>query len=67
MKNEELKIHHPDFNLEVGSGSHAVHTGKMIEGIETILLEEKRDWPLVYGDTNSTLAGAIATRISIHH
>jgi UDP-GlcNAc3NAcA epimerase len=58
---EELNIRPPDFNLEVGSGSHAVQTGKMLEGIETILLKEKPDWTLVYGDTNSTLAGALAT------
>jgi len=57
---EELNIPHPDFNLEVGSGSHAIQTGKMMEGIETILMEEKPDWTLVYGDTNSTLAGALA-------
>jgi len=63
---EELNITHPDFNLEVGSAFHAVQTGKMLEGIETILMEEKPDWTLVYGDTNSTLAGALAaTKLNI--
>ncbi len=63
---EELDIPHPDFNLEVGSGSHAVQTGKMLRGIETILMDKKPDWTLVYGDTNSTLAGALAsTKLNI--
>jgi UDP-GlcNAc3NAcA epimerase len=57
---EELDISHPDFNLEVGSGSHARQTARMLEGIEDILLKEKPDLTLVYGDTNSTLAGAVA-------
>jgi UDP-GlcNAc3NAcA epimerase len=63
---EELDIPHPDFNLDVGSGSHAIQTGKMLEGIESILMEQKPDWTLVYGDTNSTLAGAVAaTKLNI--
>lgn len=57
---EEMKIPKPDYFLGVGGKSHGAMTGKMIEKIEEILLVEKPDWLLVYGDTNSTLAGAIA-------
>ncbi|QEZ90033.1 UDP-N-acetylglucosamine 2-epimerase [Aliarcobacter cibarius] len=57
---EEMKIPKPNYNLGIGGKSHGAMTGEMIEGIEKILLNEKPDWVLVYGDTNSTLAGAIA-------
>ena len=56
----ELEIPRPDVNLNVGSGSHATQTARMLEGLETCIIEEKPDWVVVYGDTNSTLAAAIA-------
>ena len=57
---DELGIPHPDYNLHVGSSTHGVQTARMIEGIEKVLLEEKPDCIVLYGDTNSTLAGAVA-------
>jgi UDP-N-acetylglucosamine 2-epimerase len=57
---EELGIPMPDYNLSVGSGNHGKQTAYMLEGIEKILLDEKPEGLLVYGDTNSTLAGALA-------
>lgn len=58
---DELGIPAPKYNLGVGSGSHGVQTAKMIEGIEEVLKSEKFDGIILYGDTNSTLAGAIAS------
>lgn len=57
---EEMKIPRPYLNLEVGSGSHGAMTGRMLEKIEQVLLDEKPDFLLTYGDTNSTIAGALA-------
>lgn len=57
---DELGIPAPDYNLGVGSGSHGVQTAKMISGIEEVLTSEHFDGIILYGDTNSTLAGAVA-------
>ena len=57
---EELEIPFPNFNLNVGSGSHGEQTAKMLEGLENIYVQEKPDAVIVYGDTNSTIAGALA-------
>lgn len=57
---DELDIPHPKYNLEISGGQHGAMTGRMLEAIEKVLLEESPDWVLIYGDTNSTLAGALA-------
>lgn len=57
---KELGIPTPDYNLGVGSGFHGVQTARMIEGIERALQQERFDGVVLYGDTNSTLAGAVA-------
>jgi UDP-GlcNAc3NAcA epimerase len=57
---EELALPPPDYRLDVGPGSHGVQTGAMLAAIERVLAAEQPDWVLVYGDTNSTLAGALA-------
>lgn len=56
----ELHLPRPAYDLGVGSGSHGVQTGRMLERLEPVMEQERPDWVLVYGDTNSTLTGALA-------
>ena len=57
---EEMCIPIPNYNLNINGMTHGAMTGQMLEKIESILLAEQPDWVIVYGDTNSTLAGALA-------
>jgi UDP-GlcNAc3NAcA epimerase len=61
----ELDIPIPRYNLGIGSSTHGQQTGRMMEAIEKILFKEKPDWVIVYGDTNSTLAGSLAA-VKLH-
>jgi UDP-GlcNAc3NAcA epimerase len=62
---DELAIPRPNHHLGIGGGTHGAMTGRQLESIEAVLLDEKPDWVLVYGDTNSTLAGALAA-VKLH-
>jgi UDP-GlcNAc3NAcA epimerase len=67
---DELEIPEPKYNLGIAAGTHGDMTGRMLIGIEKVILDEKPDWLLVYGDTNSTIAGALAaskTHLPIAH
>jgi UDP-GlcNAc3NAcA epimerase len=59
---EEMSIPKPDYNLDINGLGHGAMTGQMLEKIEEVLLIEQPDWVLVYGDTNSTIAGALAAK-----
>ncbi len=62
---DELEIPNPKYNLEISGGLHGLMTGRMLESIEHVLVSERPDWVLIYGDTNSTLAGALAA-VKLH-
>ncbi len=59
---DEMSIPKPDYNLDINGLGHGAMTGQMLEKIEEVLLKEQPDWVLVYGDTNSTIAGALAAK-----
>lgn len=61
----ELGLPRPSHHLGIGGGSHGQNTGRMIEAIERVLVEQRPDWVLVYGDTDSTLAGTLAA-VKLH-
>lgn len=59
---DQMKIPEPDYNLGINSLRHGAMTGRMLEEIEKVLIDENPDWVIVYGDTNSTLAGSLAAK-----
>lgn len=61
----ELAVPKPDYHLGIGSGSHGAQTGAMLAAMEAVLQEESPDWVIVYGDTNTTLAAALAS-VKLH-
>jgi UDP-GlcNAc3NAcA epimerase len=62
---DDLDIRKPDYHLGIGGGTHGENTGRMLEAIEKVLIAEKPNWVLVYGDTDSTLAGALVA-VKLH-
>ncbi len=62
---DELQLPQPALNLAIGSGGHGQQTGQMLMQLESVMQEQRPDWVLVYGDTNSTLAGALAA-VKLH-
>ena len=62
---EELMIPAPNYHLDCGAGTHGTQTARMLEAVEQVLLRERFDWVIVYGDTNSTLAGTLAA-VKLH-
>jgi UDP-GlcNAc3NAcA epimerase len=62
---DELEIPEPDANLGIAGGLHGAMTGRMLEALETVMVETAPDWVIVYGDTNSTLAAALAA-VKLH-
>ena len=64
---EQLELPQPEYNLDVGSGSHAEQTGKIMAGIEKVLMQEHPDVVLVQGDTNTVMAGAFSGFKASYH